>query len=128
MEDKQIEELNQLEERRKEESAETVKKMAPKGLKIVAMVVAILAVISVIMAFLTREDIQKESYSFRIEKIAELTTLKCYYHNVAVYESENKGWFSWNDEKAWIEYDGIIDQPSERLIVDVDFLRESVAS
>lgn len=48
-----------------------------------------------------------------VEKICELATLKCFYHDVAEYEVEPEwfikyGYFYHGHKKIWFEYDGII--------------------
>ena len=49
-----------------------------------------------------------------VDKICELATLKCYYHDVAEYEKQAEGFFKYRPfkygyKKVWIEYDGIVD-------------------
>lgn len=49
-----------------------------------------------------------------VDKICELATLKCYYHDVAEYEKQAEGIFKYRPfkygyKKVWIEYDGIVD-------------------
>ena len=49
-----------------------------------------------------------------VDKICELATLKCYYHDVAEYEKQAEGLFKYRPfkygyKKVWIEYDGIVD-------------------
>ena len=48
-----------------------------------------------------------------VDKICELATLKCYYHNVAEYKKEpdglfKYGLFKYGYKKFWMEYDGIV--------------------
>lgn len=46
-----------------------------------------------------------------VRSISELTTLKCYYHNVAKAETEAHGFFSFlgsGYSKMWFEYDGVV--------------------
>lgn len=43
-----------------------------------------------------------------ISAVCELSTLKCYYHNVAKAEHEATGWFKMGYKKIWIEYDGVV--------------------
>lgn len=43
-----------------------------------------------------------------ITSVCELSTLKCYYHNVAKAEHEATGWFKNGYKKIWIEYDGVV--------------------
>lgn len=49
-----------------------------------------------------------------VDKICELATLKCYYHDVAEYEKQAEGLFKYRPfkygyKKVWIEYDGTVD-------------------
>ena len=59
---------------------------------------------------------KKESGSIeqeKIQKICELATLKCFYHNVVEYEKEpdtifKYGAFKFGYKKMWTEYDGVV--------------------
>ncbi len=44
----------------------------------------------------------------RMKNICELSTMECYYHNVAKYFEENAGGHFWNkkDKHFWVEYSG----------------------
>lgn len=49
-----------------------------------------------------------------INKICELSTLRCYYHNVAELKKDSDGlfqygWFNYGFKKLWIEYTGTIE-------------------
>ena len=49
-----------------------------------------------------------------VSKICELSTLKCYYHNVAELKKDpdglfQYGWFKYGFKKLWIEYTGVIE-------------------
>lgn len=53
---------------------------------------------------------QKPDFS-SIKSVCELSTLKCYYHNVATYEKKAHGLlkvFGSGYKKIWIEYSGIV--------------------
>lgn len=53
---------------------------------------------------------QKPNFS-SIKSVCELSTLKCYYHNVATYEKNAHGLlkvFGSGYKKIWIEYSGIV--------------------
>ena len=53
---------------------------------------------------------QKPDFS-SIKSVCELSTLKCYYHNVATYEKNAHGLlkvFGSGYKKIWIEYSGIV--------------------
>lgn len=56
--------------------------------------------------------IQKQKPDFSsIKSVCELSTLKCYYHNVATYEKNAHGLlkvFGSGYKKIWIEYSGIV--------------------
>ena len=65
-----------------------------------------------------------------IKEIGELTTLECYYHNVASYfEADTSGFFIWkNDTKFWSEYDGIvrIGVDINEVIIDIDESKKEI--
>lgn len=49
-----------------------------------------------------------------VDRICELATLRCYYHDVAEYEKEpdglfKYGLFKYGYKKLWMEYDGIVE-------------------
>ncbi len=44
-----------------------------------------------------------------VNKICELATLRCYYHDVAEYERQARGVFNHGYKKFWIKYDGIVE-------------------
>lgn len=54
------------------------------------------------------ENVDKTEF-VAVNKICELSTLKCYYHNVAEYEKKPGGIFNYGYKKFWIEYDGIVE-------------------
>lgn len=51
---------------------------------------------------------QKSADFSGVQSVAELATLKCYYHNVAKAE-QNGGLFDIGYKKVWVEYDGIVE-------------------
>lgn len=51
---------------------------------------------------------QKSADFSGVQSVAELATLKCYYHNVAKAEQDG-GWFDVGYKKVWTEYDGIVE-------------------
>ena len=60
---------------------------------------------------------QKPDFS-SIKSVCELSTLKCYYHNVATYEKNAHGLlkvFGSGYKKIWIEYSGIVN-----LVIDIN--------
>ncbi len=44
-----------------------------------------------------------------VSSVAELATLKCYYHNVAKGETEGSWFLNMGYKKVWIEYDGVVE-------------------
>ena len=59
------------------------------------------------------EEVNKVEFS-AVNKICELATLRCYYHDVAEYEKQpdglfKYGLFQYGYKKFWIEYDGIVE-------------------
>ena len=55
---------------------------------------------------------EEEADFSAISSVCELTTLKCYYHNVAKSETEASGLFKWlgkGYKKIWTEYSGIVE-------------------
>lgn len=59
------------------------------------------------------EETNKVKFS-AVNKICELATLRCYYHDVAEYEKQpdglfKYGLFQYGYKKFWIEYDGIVE-------------------
>lgn len=64
---------------------------------------------------------QKPDFS-SIKSVCELSTLKCYYHNVATYEKNAHGLlkvFGSGYKKIWIEYSGIVNLGIDINKVDV---------
>lgn len=51
---------------------------------------------------------QKSADFSGVQSVAELATLKCYYHNVAKAEQDG-GLFDIGYKKVWVEYDGIVE-------------------
>ncbi|MDO4788246.1 MAG: DUF4230 domain-containing protein [Johnsonella sp.] len=76
------------------------------------------ALIALVFAlpFLGGKKERKESRAefSAVNKICELATLRCYYHDVAEYEKQpdglfQYGLFQYGYKKFWIEYDGIVE-------------------
>lgn len=64
---------------------------------------------------------QKPDFS-SIKSVCELSTLKCYYHNVATYEKNAHGLlkvFGSGYKKIWIEYSGIVNLGIDIIKVDI---------
>lgn len=83
------------------------------------LILILVAILIVIFPEFKREDISTVEFS-AVDKICELSTLRCYYHDVAEYEKQpdglfQYGLFKYGYKKFWIEYDGIVE-----LGIDVD--------
>lgn len=72
--------------------------------------VILITLISINCLFGCGSQKQKPDFS-SIKSVCELSTLKCYYHNVATYEKNAHGLlkvFGSGYKKIWIEYSGIV--------------------
>lgn len=72
----------------------------------------VLVVIAVGILFIFKIKTTKESVTAEfsaVDKICELATFQCYYHDVAEYEKQPDGPFQYGYKKFWIEYDGIVE-------------------
>jgi len=71
----------------------------------------VLAVLIAAVMGLSGCGTERTNASFsQVDKICELATLQCYYHNVAVYTDDDQGVFRrLTYKKLWLEYDGIVD-------------------
>ena len=83
------------------------------------VILILVAILIVIFPEFKKEDISTVEFS-SVDKICELSTLRCYYHDVAEYEKQpdglfQYGLFKYGYKKFWIEYDGIVE-----LGIDVD--------
>ena len=83
------------------------------------VILILVAILIVIFPEFKKEDISTVEFS-AVDKICELSTLRCYYHDVAEYEKQpdglfQYGLFKYGYKKFWIEYDGIVE-----LGIDVD--------
>ena len=83
------------------------------------VILILVAILIVIFPKFKKEDISTVEFS-AVDKICELSTLRCYYHDVAEYEKQpdglfQYGLFKYGYKKFWIEYDGIVE-----LGIDVD--------
>ena len=91
-----------------------MKKLSIKQLIIIVLVADIILCIT---AFLTisgksnnpeTETTVREISKPNIQKLCELTTLECYYHNVSDWSQSAYGLFGYGAKKVWIEYDGVV--------------------
>lgn len=72
--------------------------------------VILITLLSINCLFCCGSQKQKPDFS-SIKSVCELSTLKCYYHNVATYEKNAHGLlkvFGSGYKKIWIEYSGIV--------------------
>lgn len=72
---------------------------------------------------------QQDSFSLlesRMKSISELATMKCYYHNVAIYdEKDASGILFWKkDMHFWIEYSGIVELGIDASLVKIIDVKE----
>lgn len=84
--------------------------------KFIINCVILLAVLLAMVLFFALSGRDGEKYYSddfsSVDRICELATLRCFYHNVAEYEKEGSGLIrigQHGHKKLWIEYDGIID-------------------
>lgn len=86
-----------------------LKKISGKQVLIIAIAInAIL--IGVVVAkhlFKAEDDVERKVPAFNIQRICELATLDCYYHNVTEW-SKPSDWKGYGAKKLWMEYDGLI--------------------
>ena len=80
----------------------------------VLLLAAVLALTALIHSGAADKKTQEISDISTVDKICELATLKCYYHDVAEYEKQAEGLFKYRPfkygyKKVWIEYDGTVD-------------------
>lgn len=92
------------------------RRMMSASLKIFAVMLAAAVLMLLIPSnALNGADKKAEEASFdAVDKICELATLKCYYHDVAEYEKQAEGLFKYRPfkygyKKVWIEYDGVVE-------------------
>ena len=77
------------------------------------IIMMILSVLIVKFPSLKKKEASTVDFS-AVNKICELSTLRCYYHDVAEYEKQpdslfQYGIFRYGYKKFWIEYDGIVE-------------------
>lgn len=66
---------------------------------------------TVVLAGCSSQQNQQPNFS-GVKEVAKLSTLECYYHNVAKFHKDADGWFfGWSnigEKNMWFEYDGIV--------------------
>lgn len=73
------------------------------------MLIVLIVVVLIIIIFVNRKtELNAKSHMYSIEKICELATLECYYHDVAEFRQDATGVFKIGYKKYWIEYNGIV--------------------
>lgn len=107
-----------------EEKEVTYKTYIKKHISIIIMLVLFLAAIIIIKLPQKENDISNEIEYSSVDRICELATLRCYYHNVAEDEIQPDGLFKYGlfkfgYKKMWLEYDGVIDVGIEFSEVDI---------
>lgn len=85
-----------------------MKRLGTRKLMIIALVIdAILLGILIFPGILpTTPGIDMQISEASIQRICELSTLDCFYHNVT--EWKNEGGFLQPGKKLWLEYDGVV--------------------
>lgn len=82
------------------------------------MILVIIIIVGIVIAnfhgFSEKKE-ENDTVDFSaVTKICELSTLRCYYHNVAELKKDpdglfQYGWFKYGYKKLWMEYTGIIE-------------------
>lgn len=87
-----------------------MKKLSNRQLIIVVLVVDIILCIALILTTTLNKptSVKKQFSESNIQRICELATLDCYYHNVSNWEQEAYNFLGYGAKKVWIEYDGIV--------------------
>ena len=105
-----------MEENKDDEKNVWKKKEIEKLVKNIMLFLLMILVSIFIINFHRSTSAQKEEKEVDfsgINKICELSTLRCYYHNVAKEEIDASGpfakWFKTGYKKIWTEYSGIIE-------------------
>lgn len=90
---------------------ENEKKKIKKNLVIFLILFAVSLVILFFPNLKAKKEPDGAEFS-EVNKICELATLRCYYHNVAEYEKQAEGLFKYGFKhgykKMWMEYDGTV--------------------
>lgn len=87
-----------------------MKKLSTKQLLILVLVVDIVLCGAFILTKVLnkKEPVSKQVSESNIQRICELATLECYYHNVSDWQQPGYGLFGYGEKKIWIEYDGLV--------------------
>lgn len=88
--------------------AENKKKI--RILKVNIIIFCILAIIAIVIFKFPdskKEAVEEVNFS-DVSKICELATLRCYYHDVAEFQKDSTGLFSYGAKKMWMEYNGVV--------------------
>ena len=106
-------------ETKKVKTEEVLKEKQKKKTDWLSIVVMILLFVAIAATWLIpvvhnrQEELFDTNEFSAVDKICELATLKCYYHDVAELKKEPKGPFKlgvaqYGYKKLWMEYDGIV--------------------
>lgn len=87
-----------------------MKRLSTKQLLILVLVVDIILCGAFILTKILnkKESVSKQISESNIQRICELATLECYYHNVSDWEQPAYGILGYGEKKIWIEYDGFV--------------------
>lgn len=95
---------------------ESIKEKKTDWLSIVVMILLLVAIATtwLIPVVHNRQEVFDTNEFSAVDKICELATLKCYYHDVAELEKSPEGLFKYGlaqygYKKLWMEYDGIVE-------------------
>lgn len=86
-----------------------MKKLSSKRLLIIVLVVDILLAGTLVFVNSNKQGFSNAGHisESNIQRICELATLECFYHNVTEWKKDGN-FFGYGGKKLWIEYDGIV--------------------
>ncbi|MBR6442777.1 MAG: DUF4230 domain-containing protein [Clostridia bacterium] len=86
-----------------------MKKLSTRQLLIIVLVIdIILCGVFILINFNQKKTtVDRQISESSIQRICELATLDCFYHNVSEW-SKSGNWIGYGAKKLWIEYDGIV--------------------
>lgn len=86
-----------------------MKKLTTRQLLIVILIIDIVLCGSLLISgsSLLDASVERQISEFNIQRICELATLECFYHNVSQW-NKSGNFIGYGAKKLWIEYDGIV--------------------
>ena len=87
-----------------------MKKLSARQLLLLVLIVDILLCGAFILTnvLYKAKPVERKSSEPNIQRICELATLECYYHNVSNWSQDAYGLLGYGEKKVWIEYDGMV--------------------